>query len=77
MRGYRFCSLKCAREDRAAALLVVARYPFVMDGSPRETGEGVAFTLDLAALPAGDGQSAELMVLRDIQQAVSLHSVKP
>ena len=72
-RGYRFCSFPCARESRANALLVIGRYPCVLDGSPRETGSGVAFTLDLAALPAGDGAAAEEMILRDIAKAVSLH----
>jgi hypothetical protein len=72
-KGYRFCSFPCARESRANALLVIERYPCVLDGSARETGAGVAFTLDLAALPPGDGAAAELMVLRDIQRAVSLH----
>lgn len=74
MRGYRFCSIRVPRESRATALLVLARYPFLM-GDPRETSEGVAYTIDLGALPAGDGPSAELMVMREVERAVSLHAV--
>lgn len=75
MRGFRFCSFRCAYESRANALLVLARYPFI--SGQRETSEGVAFTLDLGSLPLGDGPAAEEMILRDLQRAVSLHSVKP
>lgn len=75
MRGFRFCQLRCARESAATALLVLARYPFIHDGSARESANGVEFVIDLAMLPTGDGPAAEAMVLRDLERAISLHGV--
>ena len=75
MRGYRFCSIPVPRESVANALLVLARYPFIAEGSPRECSGGVAYTMDLALLPFEDGPAAELMVRREVERAVSLHAV--
>lgn len=75
MRGYRFPVIRCARESVPLAMLVLARYGFVVEGSPREIGDGVQYTLDMARLPHGDADAAELMVMREVERAVSLHAV--
>ena len=75
MRGYRFCSIPVPRESAANALLVLARYPFIVEGSAREMSGGVSYTMDLALLPFEDGPAAELMVRREVERAVSLHAV--
>ena len=67
-KGFRFCSILCAREHVANALLVLARYPFIVDGSAREMSGGVQYTMDLGSLPEGDGPAAELMVRRDVER---------
>ena len=76
-RGFRFCSVRVPYESRPNALLVLSRYPFILEGSAKPTSEGVAYTMDLAALPEGDGPAAEEMVRREVERAVSLHEVKP
>jgi hypothetical protein len=73
VKGWRFCSVRCAREDRANAMLVLARYGFV--GSVRETDDVVSFEIDLMALATiNDGPSAEAMVMRDVEKAIALHA---
>jgi hypothetical protein len=59
----------------ANALLVLARYPFISEDSPRACSGGVSFTMDLALLPNEDGPAAELMVRREVERAVALHMV--
>ena len=76
-KGYRFCSIPVARESVANALLVLQRYRFIADGSAKESPGGVAYTIDLGALPPGDGPAIELMVRREVERAVSLHTVTP
>jgi hypothetical protein len=75
VKGWRCCSIRCAREDRVTAMLRLNRYTFV--DSVEETGEGVRYVIDLSTLPAGDGPAAELMVRRDIERAVALHRSTP
>jgi hypothetical protein len=53
-------------------MLVLNRYAFV--DSVRTVAGGVEYVMDLAALPAGDGPAAELMVKRDVDRAVALHT---
>lgn len=64
----RLCSLALHRERHEAAALVLKRYPWVVERSVRSDGERVCFELDLTMLPAGDGASAEAMIVREVER---------
>lgn len=77
-KAYRFGSIRCARESVPTAMLVLERYGFVVLDSIRDAGDRVTFQIDLGRLPDRmDGQSAEGMVMREVERAVSLHAVQP
>ncbi len=78
-RGYKWCVLRCAFEDRKTALAVLARYPFISESpAPAYRDGSIQFEIDLSMLPhPGDGMAMEEIIIRDLQRAVSLHTVKP
>jgi hypothetical protein len=67
-RGYRTESLAVHQEDKAAALAALDRHPCVV--SARYNGTVLTWSVDLGALPEGDGPAVCEVIRRDVLKAV-------
>jgi hypothetical protein len=75
-RGYISCSFPCSEEDAPIALATLAKHARVTEGARYSNG-AVTWRIDLTTVPMGDGRIVELVILRDLQRAVSTHTVTP
>jgi hypothetical protein len=75
-KGFRRHVFKCDPVDFPRVIDRVNKFDFVMPEKTKEVVGGIAFTMELATLPSGDGPAAELMVRRELELVVALKTYR-